>query len=203
MGSNKVQPRVPWVNARRTLQRQLRKANLEKEKSGRIQKRLVKAANATAIRKHDKFEANVGINKRKPSGSWKEWSPRGFLASAFIFQQMSKKLFTTLFGASISTARSAVVVAADMLVNLTKSAMDGKFRGASSAAQQPGCPVQVFVEKRAWDETRHTMKVPLSSTHAVFRRLIELEKATPRASKPRPAGTTRTVFKFLNDCFFD
>ena len=81
-----------------------------------------------------------------------------------------------MFGASVSTARSVVAVAADRLVKLTKSALEAKFHSTSSAAQQPDCGVQVFIEKRAWDETRHTMKVPLSSTNPVFQRLIKLEK---------------------------
>ena len=71
------------------------------------------------------------------------------------------KLFTTTFGASVSTARSVVVVAADMLVKLTKSALEAKFHSTSSAVQQPDCGVQVLIEKRAWDETRRTMNVPL------------------------------------------
>ena len=52
-----------------------------------------------------------------------------------------------MFGASVSTARSAVVVAADMLVKLTKSALSAEFHSTSSAAQQPDCGVQVFIEK--------------------------------------------------------
>ena len=159
---------IPDVSCKR----KLLKANEQKYKSNHIQKSLMKAANAMSVRRRDMFEPN-GINHRLKS--WKAWSPKGLLASAFIFQHLPNNLFTTMFGASVSTARSAVVVAADMLVKLTKSALEGKFHSTSSAAQQPDCGVQVCIEKRAWDETRHTIKVPPSSANPVFQRLIKLE----------------------------
>ena len=56
-----------------------------------------------------------------------------------------------MFGASAIVARSAAVVAADMLAQLSRSALEEKYRSTSGAAQQPDCDAQVFTDKRAWD----------------------------------------------------
>jgi hypothetical protein len=55
----------------------------------------------------------------------------------------------------------------------------------------------MFIAKRAWDETRHTMKVPISSTNPVFQRLVKLDKRMmPIATKQRPAARAMRQLTF-------
>ena len=111
--------------------------------------------------------------------------------------QLSSSSICQRSGASVRIARSVVVVATEMMVKLTKSALEARIHSTSSAAQQPDCGVQAFIGKRAWDDTRHTIKVPLLSTNPALQRLIKLAKSMmPIATKQRPAARAMRQLTF-------
>ena len=105
----------------------LLKASEEKKKSNHLQK-MMKAAHAMSVRNHDMFEPN-GINHRLKS--WKAWSQKRFIGfnfhlPAFVKETIHYHVWRKRQHCTVSCGGPA-----DMLVKLTKSALEAQRHSAT------------------------------------------------------------------------